>query len=163
MTEAETWAVQLPEDAIDRTEVFDEPGVASIQASAETSMTTGSVKTVAARTITVPNSGYVFAMGTAQLKIYNYDTGPDRFRFGVSQSQNAWSGAVQETYIELPSVLPGGWYYYQAVAQGLFQVSAGSHTFYLNVCEEDGEGWVSARQLTLMYFPTAYGTVDTDD
>jgi hypothetical protein len=163
LTQTGNSAVVLPSESVGSDEILDEPGVANIQASSETSMTTGSVKTVASRTIVAPSSGYVFAVGTAQLKVYNYDSGSDRFWFGISDQINAWSGAVQETYIELPGVLPGGWYYYQAMAQGLFPVSSGTHTFHLNVLEEYGEGWVSARQLTLMYFPTAHGSVDLDD
>ena len=156
--------VLLPDEAINAYEILDEPGVASIQASNSLDLTPGAITSVAARTIWVPNDGFVFAMGTAQVEIYNYDSAPDCIWFGISESQNAWSGGAQEQRIQLSAgSLTVGWYYFHAAVQGVFEVNTGEHTFYMNAQETSGECNVLARQLTLMYFPTAYGGVDTTD
>jgi len=158
------YSVYLPEDSINANEILDEPGVASIQASNSLDLTPGAITSVAARTMWVPNDGFVFAMGTAQVEIYNYDSASDCIWFGISESQNAWSGGAQEERIQLSAgSLTEGWYYFHAAVQGVFEVSAGEHTFYMNAQETSGECNVLARQLTLMYFPTAYGGVDTTD
>jgi len=158
------YSVLLPDDSINADEILDEPGIASIQASNSLDLTPGTITSVAARTVWVPDDGFVFAMGTAQVEIYNYDSASDCIWFGISESPNAWSGGAQEERIQLSAgSLTGGWYYFHAAVQGVFEVSAGEHTFFMNAQETSGECNVLARQLTLMYFPTAYGGVDTTD
>ena len=44
----------------------------------------------------------------------------------------------------------------------IFEVTAGANNFYFIALESDGICAVRGVQFTLMYFPTAYGTVDTD-
>lgn len=51
----------------------------------------------------------------------------------------------------------------QAGEQGLFQVSEGNNTSHMNIQEINGDVRVSGRQLTVMFFPTAYGLVDVTD
>ncbi len=158
-----TLACNLPEDAISDYEIEDEPGVGSIQAGGEVDISPGNITTVASRTIVCPTSGYVFVIGTGELTMYLYDNSGVEVKSGISTSINAWSGAAQENTIDLPGVLPGGWYHMQACAQGLFAVSAGNNTFHMNIQEISGDVRVSARQLSVMFFPTAYGGVDTTD
>ncbi|MBN2564612.1 MAG: hypothetical protein JXB46_02770 [Candidatus Eisenbacteria bacterium] len=102
-------------------------------------------------------------MGTAELTMYLYDSSGVEVKSGISTSINGWSGAAQENVIDLPGILPGAWYHMQACAQGLFEVSAGNNTFHLNIQEINGDVRVSGRQLSVMFFPTAYGSVDTTD
>jgi len=159
-----TNCVDLPVDAIDAGETRDEPGVGSIQAANDLDLTYQNVTTVASRTIDVPTNGYVFVMGTAEVRMYaGGGGGACTAKFGASMSVNAWSDAAQEMTIALPGTMPEAWYYTQATAQGLFQVNAGSNTFHMNAQELYGEVWVGSRQLTVMFFPTAYGSVDTTD
>jgi hypothetical protein len=158
-----TDSVLLPSDSIDKSETRDEPGVGSIQAGGELDINPGNVTTVASRTVICPTSGYVFVIGTGELTMYLYDNAGVEVKSGISTSVNAWSGAAQENTIDLPGVLPGGWYHMQACAQGLFAVDAGTNTFHMNIQEISGDVRVSARQLSVMFFPTAYGGVDTTD
>ena len=140
----------------------DESGVASIQAAGDIHLTLSNITSVAARTMTeVPADGFVFVMATAQLTFVNSPVRAHTAKFGVSEFQNAWSAHAQEARILMPDGLPEGYYGHHVAVSGLFAVSEGSNTFYLNAQEIAGNCVVRARQLTLMYFPTSYGTVDT--
>jgi len=157
-------SVQLPDEAVSRSEILDEPGVASVQAAPWTILNTGNITTVAARTMWVPADGFVFVMATAQVEMDNNPSQRHYAGFGVSEFQNAWSGAAQEAWIEVPTGgVTGGIYSQHVAVSGLFAVSEGEVTFYLNALESDGVCAVRGRQLTMMYFPTNYGTVDTTD
>jgi len=156
-------AVVLPDEAINAYEILDEPGVASIQAAGWITLTNGNVTTVAARPIYTPASGYVFVMATAQLQMHNTPSQTHTAKFGVSEFQNAWSTHAQETYIQIPVGLAQGFYEQHVSASGMFAVGAGTYTFYLNALETSGDCEVTGRQLSLMYFPTAHGLVDTTD
>ena len=157
-------SVSLPDESINADEVLDEPGVASIQASGYINLTLSNVTSVAARTMTdVPADGFVFVMATAQLTFLNSPVQEHTAKFGVSEFQNAWSTHAQETQIQIPDGLPEGYYKHHVAVNGLFAVSEGSNTFYLNAQEIAGVCTVRNRQLTLMYFPTSYGAVDTTD
>ncbi|MEA3409193.1 MAG: hypothetical protein U9Q95_02485 [Candidatus Eisenbacteria bacterium] len=158
------YSVFLPEDSINASEILDEPGVASIQTGSYTNLTLSNVTSVAARTMTdVPADGFVFVMATAELVFANSPSQDHTAKFGVSEFQNVWSTHAQETQIQIPAGLPEGNYRYHVAASALFAVSEGSNTFYLNAQELAGGCVVEARQLTLMYFPTSYGAVDTTD
>lgn len=157
-------SVELPSEAVNSSEMHDEPGVASIQADGWIILSQGNVTTVASRTMTtVPADGFVFVMGTAQVEMDNSVSQPHYAMFGISHLVNAWSSQAQETVIELPGGLPGAWYNFHVAVHGLFEVSAGSVTFHLNALEIDGVCAVRGRQLTLLYFPTSYGPVDVTD
>ena len=155
-------SVQLPGSSVSRSEVRDEPGVASRQTSDWIDLTLGSVTSVASRQIVVPDDGYVFAMGTAQVEFENSVTQRHYAVFGISETYGAFSDYAQLTAVEIPSGMPAGWHNQHISVQGLFAVSAGANNFYFNAHESDGICTVRGRHLTLMYFPTAYGTVDTD-
>jgi len=157
-------SVRLPNDAVSSAELRDEPGIASIQSPTTYDLPTGSVRSVAVRTISnVPAAGYVVVMGTAHIELSNTDSNADRMWLGVSDLQNAFSNGAQEMMVGLPPGAATGIYHETATVHGVFSVDAGSHEFYLNALEESGNCAVVFRQLTLMYFPTAYGGVDLDD
>ena len=61
--------------------------------------------------------------------------------------------------IELDNGATTGSYFYNATVHGLFSVSSGTSTFYLVGQEFGGDLSVYDRQLTLIFFPTAYGVV----
>jgi hypothetical protein len=156
--------VQLPEGTVSSAETGEEPGVASAQSDSIIDLPTDVIYAVAERSITVPGSGYVFVMGTAQVDFDNfYVQSGHHVHFGVSEVADAFSSHAQESSIMLWDGAPIGWYDYHVAVSGLFEVTPGTHTFYLNARENDGFCYVTATQLTLMYFPTAYGTVDMDD
>jgi hypothetical protein len=46
---------------------------------------------------------------------------------------------------------------------GLFAVSAGANTFEVQGISFGNDCLISSRRLTLMFFPTTYGTTDVED
>jgi len=156
-------SVMLPSSSVSAAEMFNEPGVASDVV--ESPVAIGTTDTViAARTITVPGPGYVLAIGTSDMEM-TYNGSTLNLLMGVTPSASIGFGGALDQQWYLPSGLPVGSYVNSMTAHALFPVSsAGSHTFYLMGTRIIGASTVNAydNQLTLVYLPTAYGTVDTN-
>jgi hypothetical protein len=152
-------SVQLPTDAISDYEIFDEPGVASYIR--ESGATIGvDMTAIASRTISVPASGYVMVLGSCQLEVYHSSGTTTDADIGVSDS-DSYLPVNQRLRFEIPSACTSGWYNHPVTCHGLFEVtSAGDHTFYMNAERASGSIYASEMQLTLLYVPTAYGTID---
>jgi len=153
-------SVNLPNNAIGDYEILDEPGVAGHHAGS-TAIGSSGYTTLISRSITVPASGYVLALAQGDLYTYHYTGTTSNYQFGVSDVTGALP-SDQDIQVTLPSVAPTGGYDFPAPAHGLFSVStAGTYTFYFNARKYSGagSGYVYDLNLTLVYFPTAYGTV----
>jgi hypothetical protein len=150
-------SVALPVDAISAAETFDEPGVAS-ETDDVTLTLDGTVQALLSRTITVPASGWVVAIATAQVNLTHVSGTASGAQFGVSMSATTFP-ANQDMPWNLPAPAPSGSYFQTLTVQGTFPVNAGANTFFFLGDEGTGSYSVNDRQLTLLYFPTAYGTV----
>jgi hypothetical protein len=149
-------AVQLPGDSISAPEILDEPGLASDQRVGSTTMTPAATVTLATRTITVPAAGYVLAQASAAVESgviiglcqpslsISKDTSPTAESGGFTCAL----GSLDKNVISFHAV---------------FAVSAGANTFTLSGLSFANNSNVSTRRLTLLYLPTAYGTVDVED
>lgn len=158
-------AVVLPGNAINRAEIVDEPGIASVKAfaTAAHNLTTSNA-TVASRTIVVPSDGHVVVIANAEVDI-NHSTGSSGFcTMGIADTATGLPNN-QDISFYLPAGAASGVYLTSHHTSAVFAVTAGSHTFYLNGSKNsasvDAQVW--DVQLTAMYFPTAYGTVSTTD
>jgi len=151
-------SVSLPNDAISDMEMLDEPGVASNKEGTGSVTLTGGIDILLFRSIIAPDSGYVLVIGTAQSGA-NHSSGTMSWaRFGVSDVSGSLPNN-QDVSFQLPSGASSGQYYFATTVHGLFEVTPGSHTFYL-LAEEGMGNWVAHdMQLTLIYFRSAYGTV----
>jgi hypothetical protein len=154
-------SVALPDSSISSAEMLDEPGVASIQSSSWATPST-SVMTVASRFIDAPAAGYVYVSATAVIEFDNRTNQGHYLKLGLSESQNAFSSHAQEFQTQLPGGVYGH-YYDTVTVTGIFEVDPGVHNFYLNAQKLTGAIRVGSRQLNVLYFPTAHGTVDTTD
>jgi hypothetical protein len=158
-------AVQLPVDAISDAEILDEPSVASLQHAAAETLLHSVVTNLASESIYAPADGYVLAVGTAAVRA-EHDSIPNVFAvtcsFTVSSSSIFFVGAQSYT-ITMDDDLPAGDYSHIVTVHGLFPVTGpGTHAFYF-LASAWYERWVVMnRQLSLVYFPTAGGNVDTD-
>jgi len=155
-------AVAMATGAVNAAEMLNEPGVASdIEPTASVSVAAGGgLVTLSSRTITVPSSGYVLVMGTCQLQLSHTSGTQDGFNVGVSDSSAALPGN-QDFAFTIGSTAATAFYSRVLTVHGLFSVAAGSSTFYL-LAENFGgaTGTVFDRQLSLVFIPTAYGTVE---
>jgi len=152
-------SVQLPSDAIYDYEILDEPGVASNKDGSSQVTLTGATQTLLSRTITCPSSGYVLVIGTAQPQFNHVKGTSTGGTFGVSTSSSSFP-VNQDVLVAIPSSAEDGTYYSAVTVHGLFSVSSGNNTFYFLADKySGGTVYVFDMQLTLAYFPTAYGGV----
>lgn len=149
-------AVVLPTGAIGALEQVDEPGVASTLASAGVALT-GIYQNLLTRTITCPTSGYVVVMATGEVQYVHAEGTFSQCRLSISDVSAA-AGAHDVGY-QISGFTPTGTFQTPFAAQAVFPVTAGAHTFYLVGINSSTDATVAHRSLTLMFFPTSYGTV----
>ncbi len=149
-------AVELPTSAVSAIEILDEPGVASTSATTSIVLS-GPVETLLSQSITVPASGYVLAMASAEADIEHGATYSGA-QFGVSNSSSSFPSGAR-IYHRVPAGAAEGTWEPGVSVQWLFEVTAGTHTFYFLGDRVGGTWSVWDRSLMLVYFPTAYGTV----
>jgi hypothetical protein len=155
-------AVQLPTNAISATEVVDEAGVASASSNPTIGQYLGAIiAPTVFTTITAPAAGYALVLATAELKFEHTNGTSSEAILGVSTTINSFPN-TQDHAVVISSNAPSGTYTQAVTVHGLFQVSAGANTFYLNGWGSSGSllPEVQDIQLTAIYLPTAYGTVD---
>lgn len=156
MGQVGTASVQLPSSAVEATEMLNEPGLAAASASAFIQLT-GGVSVITSRTITVPDDGYVVAIGGSYLSFDHINGQFSRVIMGVSDVNSGFANTY--TKAEWFPANPTCSYMMPASHTGVFPVTPGAHTFYLLGQEVNVQGQIGSPSLTLMYFPTAYGTV----
>lgn len=154
-------SVILPTNSIAALEIMDEPGVANDHNDNMLLDTTTTV--LASRSITVPAAGYVLVLADGDLEVYHTAGTDSAYVYGVSSS-SASLPADQDMMTRIKGGLTAGTYNFAASSHGLFSVAgAGSYTYYFLGYEFSGG---SARmfdiQMTLLYVPTAYGTVESN-
>jgi hypothetical protein len=152
-------SVNLPNNAVSKLEVLDEPGAASYAEGLASVALEATETTIGSQSITVPGAGYVLVLATGQLTV-NHSTGTgSSFVFGVSGNAGALP-ANQDVGYNLPAALETGSYSLPISVHGLFQVAAaGVNTYYFLGIEYANPGIMFDVQLTLVYIPTAYGTI----
>jgi hypothetical protein len=151
-------SVLLPTGAIAAAEIADETGVAGALEGLASLELTGGVQTVEAHSLTAPASGYVLAIGTVQV-IAEHTSGTfDVVTIGIAKAPGAFP-ASQDLTLSNAANLANGGYSTPVTVQGIFPVSAGVNTFYLLAQETNGSIRLFDWTLSLVYLPTAYGTV----
>ncbi len=155
-----TNTVQMSGNAVDALEIFDEPGVANNHAGS-TAMP-ASTGTLISRSITVPGPGFVVVLAQGDLAVTKAAASSDFYVFGVSDSATTLP-TDQDIQVNLPSGLPAGTYDSSAAAHGLFSVgAAGTFTYFFNGRASGSPATMFDLNLTLRYFPTAYGSTLTN-
>jgi hypothetical protein len=152
--------VALPTGAVSAYEILDEPGVASSSAVPYVSLTE-SIQILLSRSITVPAPGYVLVLATASVEAIHHNGTYSGAYFGVSNSSSSFPYGA-DMYLCIPANADDGDWGPGATVQWLFEVdSAGTHSFYFLAYEHVGTWAVYQRNMTLVYVPSAYGTVSS--
>lgn len=155
-------SVVLPGSSIGPAEMFAEPGVAASTRIIGVPLV-ASFTTVTSRTITVPAPGYVVAFASCRLSVSRPSSGVlGTLTYGLSQSPTTIPDS-QRNVLQMPgSTLTSGPYIFPGSTHGVFPVDvAGDYTFYFNARQTSfTSGTVLDTNLTLLYFPTAYGEID---
>jgi hypothetical protein len=143
-------SVQLPVNAISDPEILDEPGIAAAQPSGLVYPITTTYSTLSTATITFPDRGYVVVIAEATFR-----------------------GDTLNDYLDCQLLDNGGhqafWYWDPGDVDGYFDqrqtyvytdsVVAGTNTYSLQVRQNIGSCAATYPKVTVLYFPTAYGTV----
>jgi len=99
-------------------------------------------------------------VATCQTEIYHINGTFSSADLGVSDESGAFP-SNQDVWLRLNNGLPSGYYDLPITCHGLFQESvSGMHTYYLLGRLNTGDIDIYDVQLTCIYIPTAYGTVD---
>lgn len=154
-------SVNLPNDAINSTEMLNETGLAESEESGAVTLTNvgATVDIVNTVTINCPTSGYVFVIASAELSINHVSGALTTVNVGVSQSGfSIPSNGDLETRID--PAIPSGFFESAVTAHGVFSVSQGITNFFLlgDKNNSGGSATLSDRQLTAIFIPTAYGS-----
>jgi len=159
MTTTGNDVVSLPQDAIGSSEILDEPGASSsTYGGGWYALDPLVLTTIRSSTITAPADGYALVIGTTQPMIFHSSGTDSSLDVGVSDSDSSLP-ENQDLQVRLDRGLASGTYSVPATAHGLFEVSAGSNTFYMLARENSGNVEMYDIQLTVIYIPSAYGTV----
>ena len=154
-------SVVLPEDAIGSYEILNEPGVSSATEGGGADFT-GSMQYVGLRSLSPPSDGYVLAIGTVQVAIEHPGGGvSSTVRLGLTDTYPSYP-SNQDCYVKVPGDAPAGDYHHTVTVHGLFPMVGGqTKSFYFYANRLSGSnGYYRNVQLTLLFVPTTYGTVE---
>ncbi|MEQ8771142.1 MAG: hypothetical protein RIB60_11610 [Phycisphaerales bacterium] len=165
-TTAGDGTVVLPVDAINASEISNEPGVAETANSGAITLTASAatIDTLASATINCPSSGYVLVIGTFEASVSHQGAvggiggTTSTANFGVSSTAGSLE-PNQDIELRLDNDLFTGNYDFPVTVHGVFPVSAGSRTFYLLGDQNSTGHSITAldMQLSCIFVPTAYG------
>ncbi len=153
-------SVVLPSDAIEASEIKDEPGVASTRGAYPGYVPlSNTIDDICTRSIVAPTEGHVLVIGTALLGIGHTNGTTSSVNFGVSDNISSFALGCS-LQVSIDASAPSGTYKFPVVSHALFAASAGSQTFYFLASEVGSTyGRLENVQLTECFFGTAYGTV----
>jgi hypothetical protein len=155
-------SVQLPNDGIANHEILNEAGTVNDFEQTGVVMPQGSYTTLLSRTLVAPTSGYAFVIASGEVIVgLGEGEGSTAADFGVSDSGTIPPGASMSIQIAPgytdQMILP-------VTVHAFFEVAAGNNTFYFKgfTLSENSHGGFSVqdRQMTVIFLPTAYGTVE---
>jgi hypothetical protein len=164
-------SVNLPNDAIASPEIFDEPGLAAERTSAKIVLAQGSMvmQDLAVTTITIPADGYIMVRGGGTLETIG-TSGPNQ---AIIQIDETTGGSPVAPYYTISGSgdhdSPNRTHYFSMTSERIFFKPAGTYEFRLEgksgtddatkVNEAGAVTTIVNPHITVMFFPTAYGTV----
>jgi len=150
--------VYLAHEAVSAVEVLDEAGAAFIDSEAPVALTSSPLS-IAARTVVAPAAGYVLAIGAVDIAVSHTAGSGEMVIVGLSTVPNTLP-LEQDFQFNVPSGAGSGTWDATITPAAVFPVNAGSNTVYV-VAYKLGSAGVTAwdRALSLVYVPTAHGTV----
>jgi hypothetical protein len=152
-------SVALPQDAISSYEIYDEPGGASYTEGFAAVTITSDYTTIGSQSIQAPANGYVLVIASCQGQFNHVSGTTTSFTFGVSDTYGSFP-ENQDLLFQLPSTAASGIYSYPITCSGFFEVLTGVHTFRFIGRQGSGAGSAIDVQLTAVFIPSAYGTVE---
>ena len=152
-------SVELPVDAVASNEVLDEAGTVSYGNSSAVSLADLDYTTIASQSITAPAQGYVLVIGTTQAQASHTNGTDSRADFGVSSVPTLFPDNQDVTLHWVAQLPTNPTYRTPVTVHSIFEVDSGIHTFYFLGYEHSGSFTCWDTQLSIIYIPTAYGTI----
>ena len=156
----------LPQDAINKSEILDEPGLAHSKWETSFSLDASTPDTLIFRTITVPTNGYVVAMLSSDVYLAHQENFTTWAYLKIVPPGEVYGNGT-ETYVSIPGLAADGAYYMSAAVTGLYSVNAGANVFTVQGtggADLDLGGAATYRtRLVLLFVPTLYGTVSPNN
>ena len=152
-------SVSLPQDAVSSYEILDEPGGASYAEGMSSVTITSDYTTIGFQSIQAPTNGYVLVIASCQAQFNHTGGTTTSFTFGVSDTYGSLP-ENQDLLLQLPSSATSGIYSFPITCSGFFEVLTGVHTFRFIGRQGSGAGNAIDVQLTAVFIPSAYGTVE---
>jgi len=144
------------DESLTKDDIVDEPGAAQI-ISGGLGLAAG-VQDITSRVITCPAAGYVLALASCRVAFGHVNGTTSQTRVGVSNISATFPGD-QDKEFRIPSSAPTDTWVSSLSPQKVFSVSAGANTFYVVGNLLSGNATVSEVTLSLVYLPSAHGTV----
>jgi hypothetical protein len=155
-------SMRIPADAVNATEMFNEPGVASAINSGNVALTpvNSTIDTALSRTINCPTNGYVLVIATCEATINHASGTTSSVNIGVSDTAGSFP-VNQDVEVRIDDSDSSGGYDFPVTVHGLFSVGAGARTFYLlgDLNNTNISAGLNDSQLTCVFIPTSYGSV----
>jgi hypothetical protein len=155
-------SVVLPDSSISSVEILDEPGIARGKNTSRVTVPTTGIANLTSATITVPGPGYIKALGTGTVELIGDTIG--NVRMGIETTSTSSLTFGEYTFFGSTNE-PIGLSIYRwgslAVDRVFYVSDAGTYSYYLNADRgyDADAGYVWYSKLTLVYYPTSYGTV----
>jgi len=143
-------------------DIVNEPGVAAFSGAYYVYLDDLAYTVLCSLTIACPAEGYVMAVAHGRIAtLPEHTAGTDSYAtVGISDVATSLPGN-QDLDFHIDGAAPSGTYSVPFGMTSMFTVpSAGSYTYYYLAYEYSGSITVADMQFNLVYFPTAYGTVD---
>lgn len=160
-------SVILPANAIGTHEIVDDPGVTSLLSTG--SITLGESPTsLGIRSLTAPGSGYILAIGTAEIWLshtYNISNNVTSAQIGLTDDFPNYASS-QSSKIQVPDRVASGTYRHIVTVHGVFNATSGL-TKTIRMYGQNlvaGNSYAMNVHITLLFIPdNDYGTVQTID
>ena len=143
-------------------DIINEPGVAAFSGAYYLFLEALTYTVICSLTINCPAEGYVMAVAHGRLGTIPHTQGTHSYAIvGISDVPTSLPGN-QDLDFHVDSAAASGKYFIPFGMTSMFEVpSAGAYTYYYLGYEFSGAITVADMQFNLVYFPTAYGTVDS--
>jgi hypothetical protein len=161
-TQLNTVPYSFKTGSVQSEDIINGPGVAAYSGAFYVYLDDMDFTTLCSLTINCPAEGYVMAVAHGRIAtLPQHTVGTKSYAVvGISDTPNSLPGN-QDLDFQIDSAAPTGTYSIPFGMTSMFTVpSEGSFTYYYLAYEYSGSVSVADMQFNLVYFPTAYGTVD---
>ncbi len=153
-------SIEFPTSAVNSTEMFNEPGIASEASDPASSLTNTGMTDIETVTITIPSAGYIVVQGKCNART----SGSTSINYMYFQIDETAGGNVTSPYYEIvgqSTYANSNYHYFPVAVQRVYFKTAGTYTFRLEGIPSSGSHSSRAFRASVIaqYFPTSYESI----